>query len=101
LLGKSIAQFRRISALHGETAQNHPPYQTGRGMIQMITIILNGKNKQVDQHTSVAQLLKNLALTEKRLAVEINQHIIPRGSYSSHIINEQDKIEIVQAIGGG
>ncbi len=67
----------------------------------MITIILNGKNKQLDDNTSIAQLLKNLDLSEKRLAVEINQQIIPRSDFASFTLNENDNVEIVQAIGGG
>jgi len=67
----------------------------------MITIIVNGNNKQLDNITSIAQLLKNLGLSEKRLAVEVNQQIIPRSDFARFTLNEQDKIEIVQAIGGG
>jgi sulfur carrier protein len=67
----------------------------------MITIILNGKTKQIDSDSNIEQLLKNLNLENKRLAVEINQQIIPRSDFASHILNESDKVEIVQAIGGG
>jgi thiamine biosynthesis protein ThiS len=67
----------------------------------MITIVLNGDDKQVDNNTNVSQLLEKLDLTEKRLAVEINQQIIPRSDFSSRILNEKDNVEIVQAIGGG
>ncbi len=67
----------------------------------MINIILNGKDKQLDDKTSIAQLLETLAMSEKRLAVEVNQEIVPRGDFASHLLKEQDKVEIVQAIGGG
>lgn len=67
----------------------------------MITIVLNGKNQQLDSNISVAQLLKNLELDKKRLAVEINEQIIPRSNFDSHFLDELDKVEIVQAIGGG
>ena len=67
----------------------------------MITIVLNGDDKQIDNNTNVSQLLEKLDLTEKRLAVEINQQIIPRSDFSSRILNEKDNVEIVQAIGGG
>ena len=40
----------------------------------MITIVLNGSKKQVENNISVSQLLAELGLSEKRLAVEINQH---------------------------
>ncbi len=67
----------------------------------MITINLNGKNLQVDKNTNILQLLNTLDLVNKRLAVEINQEIVPRGKFESHILLDSDKVEIVQAIGGG
>ena len=67
----------------------------------MITIVLNGENTQIENNTNVEQLLDSMDLTEKRLAIEINQEIIPRSEFSSFCLNEQDKVEIVQAIGGG
>ena len=67
----------------------------------MTTIILNGENKQIYKDANIEQLLLSLDLSNKRLAVEINQQIIPRSNFSSHRLNELDKVEIVQAIGGG
>ena len=67
----------------------------------MITIVLNGEDKQIDNHSNIEQLLKSLNLNNKRLAIEINQEIIPRSDFSSHTLNESDRVEIVQAIGGG
>ena len=67
----------------------------------MITIILNGNNEQLDSSISISQLLETLDLSEKRLAVELNQQIIPRSDFASTMLNDQDQVEIVQAIGGG
>lgn len=67
----------------------------------MITIILNGNKKQVDDNTNINKLLENLDLSEKRLAVEVNQQIIARSDFDSFTLNDQDSVEIVQAIGGG
>ncbi len=67
----------------------------------MITIVLNGNDRQLDDNSNIAQLLDKLDLGEKRLAVEVNQQIIPRSDFSSFTLNEQDNVEIVQAIGGG
>jgi len=66
-----------------------------------MNIILNGQNKQIEQNTSVKQLLIELDLANKRLAVEVNQEIIPRCDFEKFNLNESDKVEIVQAIGGG
>ncbi len=67
----------------------------------MITIILNGNDKQLNNNISIMQLLTQLKLSEKRLAVEINQQIISRSNFANFTLSEHDKVEIVQAIGGG
>ncbi len=67
----------------------------------MTKITLNGENKKVDNDTTIEQLLLSLGLENKRLAVEINQAIIPRSHFDSHTLTELDQVEIVQAIGGG
>ena len=67
----------------------------------MITIQLNGERLDCDTDTTVNQLVSLLGLQDKRLAVEINQHIIPRSTFAEHLLQAQDVVEIVQAIGGG
>ena len=64
-------------------------------------IILNGENKQVDSSTNIEQLLQIIGLSDKRLAVEVNEAIVPRSEFSETSLQESDKVEIVQAIGGG
>lgn len=64
-------------------------------------IILNGENREVDNDTSIAQLLQSLDLSNKRLAVEINQQIMARSEFNRYKFKPLDKVEIVQAIGGG
>jgi len=64
-------------------------------------VFINGENQQIDSGLSIEKLLEQLDLSQKRLAVEINQDIVPRSEFPIHILKEADKIEIVQAIGGG
>ena len=64
-------------------------------------IILNGENKQVDTGTNIEQLLQVIGLGGKRLAIEVNEQIVPRSEFSETTLQESDKVEIVQAIGGG
>ena len=64
-------------------------------------IILNGENKHVDSSTNIEQLLQVVGLSDKRLAVEVNQQIVPRSDFGKTVLQESDKVEIVQAIGGG
>ncbi|SEI55987.1 sulfur carrier protein [Allopseudospirillum japonicum] len=65
-------------------------------------IQLNGQAYHLDQDTlSVQTLLEHLKLTDKRVAVEVNEHVIPRSQHPKTQLQTGDKVEIVQAIGGG
>lgn len=63
-------------------------------------ILLNGEEKIIAAQT-LAELLQELALTGKRVAIEHNGHIAPRSQHSSTPLCENDRVEIVHAIGGG
>jgi len=67
----------------------------------MTTIILNGESSQFDSSICITELLVHLRLSEKRLAVEVNQEIIQRSEFDSFVLSDNDQVEIVQAIGGG
>lgn len=67
----------------------------------MMEITLNGETRQIPDDTTAAQLVKLLELTGKRMAMEVNQEIVPRSTYDQHVLCNGDKIEIVGAIGGG
>jgi len=66
-----------------------------------MNIIVNGESKYVSDHYSTAQLLDDMGFAGKRVAVELNMEIVPRGHYDQTFITDGDKIEIVRAIGGG
>jgi len=63
-------------------------------------IILNGESIELDNQVNIVQLLSQLEISG-RLAVEINQRIIPRSLFSTYEIASGDNVEIVEAIGGG
>lgn len=63
-------------------------------------VLLNGSSYSLKDNCSLDSLIKNLELDGK-YAIEINQNIIPRSQYSTKQVSNGDKIEIVQAIGGG
>lgn len=67
----------------------------------MITITVNGDSRNLSEGTNVQQLLDILAIATGRLAVEVNGEIVPRSTFSDHILQADDSVEIVQAIGGG
>jgi sulfur carrier protein len=63
-------------------------------------ILLNGNQHTIDQNYNLENLINSLELNGK-FAIEINQNIIPRSEYTSTKLHAGDKIEIVEAIGGG
>jgi sulfur carrier protein len=67
----------------------------------MIEIIVNGERRSVPEPTTVAALLSELALGDKRVAVERNGEIVPRSQHDDRRLADGDRIEIVHAIGGG
>ncbi len=63
-------------------------------------ITLNGESLVVDNQVNIVQLLSRLEISG-RLAVEVNQQIIPRSLFSTYELESGDNVEIVEAIGGG
>lgn len=66
-----------------------------------MNIILNGKPHSVTVPCTISELIEQLGLSEKRLAVEVNLDIIPRSEHKNHTLQDNDKVEVVHAIGGG
>lgn len=66
-----------------------------------MNIILNGATETIPEQLTLAELIRNMDLSGKRYAVEINEQLIPRSRHDEHRLHEGDNIEVVQAIGGG
>ena len=66
-----------------------------------MNVTINGESTEFSTELSAAQLIEQLGLTGRRVAMEVNMEIVPRSTFDSYIIKDSDKIEIVHAIGGG
>jgi len=64
-------------------------------------ILLNGERHEVPDKSSLADLLATLELQNRRFAAEVNEQLIPRSQHAAHELSADDRVEIVQAIGGG
>ncbi|MEM7055084.1 MAG: sulfur carrier protein ThiS [Pseudomonadota bacterium] len=64
-------------------------------------LTVNGEPKQLADETTVAGLLLELSLAERRVAVECNGAIVPKSQHAQQVLKNGDRIEIVHAIGGG
>ncbi len=64
-------------------------------------IIVNGEQRNVSEGLTAEQLVEEMEISGKRIAMEVNLEIVPRSTYAEHIFNAGDKVEIVHAVGGG
>lgn len=64
-------------------------------------ISVNGKPTVLPEIFTAQELIQRLELSGKRIALEVNGTIVPRSTYNSHQFHEGDRVEVVQAIGGG
>ena len=66
-----------------------------------LTVTLNGQPYAVAPSASVAELLRQVGLDTRKVAVERNEEIVPRSTYAQTLLAAGDAIEIVHFIGGG
>jgi len=67
----------------------------------MIRISVNGCTKAYSRPPAVAELLQEMSLAGRKVAVERNGEIVPRGAHGSTLLTDGDRLEIVAAVGGG
>lgn len=66
-----------------------------------MTITLNGESREVAPGTTVAELLSELDVPAKHVAVEVNLELVPRGVHCEHVLRDDDRLEVVTLVGGG
>jgi len=64
-------------------------------------IQLNGEPRALEPGTTLLDLLAAEGLAERRVAIEVNGEIVPRGRHPHHVLGDGDRVEIVHALGGG
>lgn len=66
-----------------------------------MNIVVNGDPREVPDSMPMAALVEALGLTGQRIAVEVNEALVPRSTFDSHRLAPGDRVEIIQAVGGG
>ena len=64
-------------------------------------VLINGESHTLSDGIVLSALLDQLEISGRRIAVEINESIVPRSQHVNTVIQQDDKIEIIHAIGGG
>lgn len=66
-----------------------------------VHVIINGEAETLTAGLTVAELIGQLGLNQRRIAVELNREIVAREWYGERALREGDQIEIVHFVGGG
>ena len=66
-----------------------------------IQVTINGEQRTFDRSLTVAELVDELALKPKGVAVELNREIVPKSQWQQTSVSDGDEIEIVTFVGGG
>ena len=70
-------------------------------MLEPIAITVNGAARRIAAGATVAALLAEIGLDQRKVAVERNEEIVPRSRYAETWLVSGDQLEIVHFIGGG
>jgi thiamine biosynthesis protein ThiS len=68
---------------------------------EALEIQVNGEPRRLDRTSTLAALLAELGVAERRIAVAVNREVVPRSRFASHALRDGDRVEILQAVGGG
>lgn len=66
-----------------------------------MTLTFNGKCLEVTDNLNAYDLIVQLGYKNQRIALEVNEVIIAKSKHTKFTLNEGDKVEIIQAVGGG
>ena len=68
---------------------------------KFVKIIVNGVEISLPKGSNIQDLITQLGYENKRIAIEINEAIIPKSKHLSHLLESLDRVEVIHAVGGG
>ena len=66
-----------------------------------MNIHVNGERLELPFNSNIKDLIVFLGFQNQRIALEVNELIIPKSKYSTFLLNDNDKVEVINAVGGG
>jgi sulfur carrier protein len=66
-----------------------------------LSLLVNGERLEIPAPCSVEGLLQQLTLERRRVAVAVNRNVVPRSAFGTHQLVSEDRVEILEAVGGG
>ena len=68
---------------------------------KIMQIIVNGEQFDFPNPLNIEELIDYLGFQNQRIALEVNETIIPKSNHGSYILSNNDKVEVINAVGGG
>jgi sulfur carrier protein len=66
-----------------------------------VNLLVNGEPLELPNSPNIRDLIEHLGCQDQRIALEVNEAIIPKSSHEEFLLSNNDKIEIIKAVGGG
>jgi thiamine biosynthesis protein ThiS len=67
----------------------------------IVNLLVNGESRSVPSDCTVAELIDALGLKTRRIAIAVNRDVVPRSAFTTHQLAADDRVEILEAVGGG
>lgn len=67
----------------------------------MIRIVVNGKNMSIEKDTNLYELIEFLKISDKVMAAAVNMNIVKKDEWENYKLQESDKVELLNFVGGG
>ena len=62
---------------------------------------VNGERLKLPFNSNIPDLISYLGFQNQRIALEVNESIIPKSKHSTFLLSDNDKVEVINAVGGG
>jgi sulfur carrier protein len=66
-----------------------------------VKIKVNGEEISIPEDSNIQDLVAELGYKNKRIAIEVNETIIPKSKHQSYLLESSDRVEVINAVGGG
>jgi len=66
-----------------------------------VQVLVNGEHRELKGGSTISDVLAELNLNVRYVAVEVNRELVPRARHAQHVLLEDDQLEIVTLVGGG
>jgi sulfur carrier protein len=67
----------------------------------VISIVVNGKNMSIEKDTNLYELIEFLQISDKVMAAAVNMNIVKKDEWENYKLQEGDKVELLNFVGGG